>query len=238
MTLHWRDAVITALDRFSARHASVQVERATFLSEELPVIVAATASTGRTPAQTVSRVLQELRDEGFLFFSSTGQYVLNRKEIEVTAEDLPDDVLDNAVSSGNLRLGDVETSNAVGQVRLRKGMSALRIATLRNYNGRCALCDIKDLELLVTSHIARWADHPEARGQLANTICFCCFHDRLFEHGYFSLSDDLQVVIREPIQSLSIQTWMGSCTGTFRIPTLRPSEAYLIEHRRRVGLYP
>jgi hypothetical protein len=236
MALPWRDAVIRALDRFSVRHASVQVERATFLSEELAAIVAATESAGRTPAQTVSRVLQELRDEGFLFFSSAGRYVLNMKEIEVTAEDLPDDVLDNAVDSGNLRLGDVDASNEVGQARLRRGMGALRTATLRNYDCRCALCDIEDQKLLVTSHIARWADRPEARGQLANTICFCSFHDKLFEYGYFGLSNDLSVVIPNPIQSNSIRTWLSSCTGGFYIPKLRPSERYLAEHRNRIGL--
>ena len=64
MTASWKSAVVTALQRYSKRHASPQIDRAAFLREELVAMIAATTSAGRTPAQTVSRVLQELRDEG------------------------------------------------------------------------------------------------------------------------------------------------------------------------------
>jgi len=52
-------------------------------------------------------------------------------------------------------------------------MNALRKKTLANYRESCALCDVNDKGLLVSSHIARWADQPEARGLLSNTICLC-----------------------------------------------------------------
>ena len=66
MTATWKSAVLSALQRYSRRHGSLQIERGAFLSEELPAMIAQTTSAGRTPAQTVSRVLQELRDEGRL----------------------------------------------------------------------------------------------------------------------------------------------------------------------------
>lgn len=232
----WREAVISALERYSLRHKTVQVERSNFIDEELARIVADTKSLGKTPEQTASRVLQELRDEGFLFFTSAGRYVLNRTNIEVTAEDLPDDALANAVKAGNLSFNDIETNCEIGKARLRKGMNALRNATLSNYNNHCALCDISDKQMLVTSHIARWADNPEARGKLTNTICFCCFHDRLFEYGYFSLTDKLQLIIKKEIESRSIQNWINYCSSDFRVPTCRPDSLFLGEHRRRVGL--
>ncbi len=85
-----------SLRRFAERHKTIQIKRAAFITEELPAMVARTASTGRTPAQTVSRVLQELRDEGQLYFSSAGAYTLVNRPFRVTIEDLPDDVLDHA----------------------------------------------------------------------------------------------------------------------------------------------
>jgi predicted restriction endonuclease len=115
-------------------------------------------------------------------------------------------------------------------------MSALRKATLLNYNNHCALCDIYDSQLLVASHIARWADNAEARGKLSNTICFCCFHDRLFEYGYFSLTDNLLVILKDRIESHSIKSWINCCSGNFTVPRHRPDILYLDEHRRRVGL--
>jgi hypothetical protein len=237
MTATWKAAVVSALQRYSRRHGTLQIERVAFLAEELPAMVGETTSAGRTPAQTVSRVLQELRDEGRLFFSESGVYVINGAAIDAVGEDFPDDVLDHATQSGTLVLADVDTSDAIRQLRARRGMAAVRRATLLNYRGRCALCDIADAQLLVASHIARWADRPDARGQLANVICLCRVHDPLFELGYFALSDELAVIWRPAIASAAIRTWAGICTGPFRTPLQQPPAiAYLREHRLRAGL--
>ncbi len=237
MNASWKTAVVSALQRYSRRHGSLQIERAAFLGEELATMTVEAKSAGRTPAQTVSRVLQELRDEGRLFFSAAGIYVINGAAIDAVKEDFADDVLDHAALSGTLVLSDLATSDAIGQSRMRRGMAAVRRATLSNYRGRCALCDIADAQLLVASHIARWADRPDARGRLANVICLCRVHDPLFELGYFALSDELAVLWRPTITSAAIRTWAELCTGPFRPAVhLAPSTAYLQEHRRRVGL--
>lgn len=237
MTATWKSAVVSALQRYSRRHGSLQIERGALLSEELPAMIAETTSAGRTPAQTVSRVLQELRDEGRLFFSEAGVYVINGAAVDAVGEDFPDDVLDHAARSGTLVLPDVVTSDAISQLRVRRGMAAVRRTTLLNYRGRCALCDIADVQLLVVSHIARWADRPEARGQLANVICLCRVHDPLFELGYFALSDELAVIWRPNIASMAIRTWADICTGPFRPPMRQaPATGFLQEHRNRVGL--
>lgn len=233
----WRATVVAALRRFSSRHGSRQIERGAFLAEELPAMIAATESAGRTPAQTVSRVLQELRDEGRLFFSESGVYVLFGGLIDAVSEDFPEDVLDHAARWGTLLLGDVAAFDAIGQTRLRRGMAAVRQRTLISYRGRCALCDVTETRLLVTSHIARWADRPDARGLLANVICLCRMHDPLFECGYFSLSDELSVLWQPVIASETIRTLAKACTGPFQPPIQHPpASAYLQEHRARVGL--
>ncbi len=234
--LSWKEAVRQALDTYSRRHASVQIDRAHFLDEQLPAIVGMTESVGKTPGQTLSRVLQELRDEGYLYFSKAGSYVLNLRQLDALNEDAPEDVLANAALVNTLQLKDVDTSDHIGQNRIRSGVAALRKATLRNYKDSCALCDIEEGQLLVTSHVARWADRPEARGYLSNTICFCSFHDRLFENGYFALSDTLEVIQRPGHFGLAMSTWMKSFTVKFKPPDMPPAPAFLNEHRRRVGL--
>jgi hypothetical protein len=237
MNASWKSAVLSALQRYSRRHASVLIQRHAFLSEELPFMVAETATVGRTPAQTVSRVLQELRDEGKVFFSQAGVYVIDGAAIDAVEEDFPEDVLDHAAMSGTLVLSDVAASDATGHSRVRRGMAAVRRATLLNYSGRCALCDVDDVKLLVASHIARWADRPDARGHLANVMCLCRLHDPLFELGYLALSNDLEVLWRPKIVNVAISTWADRCTGKFRPPVMHsPSIAYLLEHRMRVGL--
>jgi hypothetical protein len=74
--MSWRDAVLVALHRFSARHATCVIGRQEFLADELERIVGDTGSQGQTPDQTVSRVLQELREEGLLEFLNAGEYRL------------------------------------------------------------------------------------------------------------------------------------------------------------------
>lgn len=232
----WKLAVKAALLRFAERHKTATVERVHFLAEELPQIVDATGSLGNTPSQTVSRVFQELREDGFLYFSHAGQYIINQYPIKVIDEDVADDVLENAINSKQLVLQDVLATDSMAQTRIRRGAAALRRVTMNNYRMTCAICDVRELPLLVTSHIARWADRPEARGFLTNTICFCAFHDALFENGFFSFSDSLEIIKKSQIDSKSILIWMDSCTSAFKTPRVLPDARYLAEHRIRVGL--
>ena len=200
-------------------------------------MASAAASMGKTPAQTVSRVLQELRDEGKLFFSSAGVYVLTDQAVDLTREELADDIVENAILRDALLVPEVPVEIEVGEARLRVGHAALRRLTLANYRGQCALCDTRDPRLLVTSHVARWADRADARGKLSNTICFCAFHDQLFEHGYFGMEDDLRLIVRAPVGGAAVQTWLERCTTEFQRPTRHlPMVEFLREHRWRVGL--
>ena len=233
----WKRAILAAISRYASRHRTVLIERKRFLTEELLEIVKETRSRGATPWQTASRVLQELRDEGFLYFSKSGVYALNHSAVDVTSEDIPLDVLENASVQENLQLVELQTTTEIGTSRLRRGMQALRAANLRNYQNLCVLCDIDDDSLLVTSHVARWADRPEARGYLSNVICMCRMHDTLFENGYFAFSDSMQVLWRPSITSHAINLWRERCTRKFRLPELKaPNVCYLQEHRMRVGL--
>jgi predicted restriction endonuclease len=91
--------------------------------------------------------------------------------------------------------------------------------------------------LLVTSHVARWTDRPDARGKLSNTICFCAMHDRLFEHGYFGLQDDFRLIVRADLGGAAVRTWLERCTTEFQRPANHPPMVeFLREHRSRVSL--
>lgn len=197
---------------------------------------AAVGSVGKTPAQTVSRELQELREEGKLFFSSAGVYVLTDQAVDLAREDLEEDIVENAVKRSALLVPDVRVGVEVGEARLRVGQTVLRRLTLANYGGQCAVCDTRDPRLLVTSHVARWADRPEARGKLSNTVCFCTLHDRLFEHGYFGLQDDFQLIIKPDVPGAAVRTWLEQCTTPFQRPINHlPMVEFVREHRLRVG---
>lgn len=79
--MKWREAVLSAVLRYVQRHSSPEIERRRLIDEELSAIVAATNSHGATPEQTLSKVLQDLRDDGVLRFKDgMGTYVLLGEE--------------------------------------------------------------------------------------------------------------------------------------------------------------
>jgi hypothetical protein len=231
----WREAVLTALHRLAIRENRLNIDRQKLISEELEQIIKDTNSLGVTPTQTLSRVLQELREEKIIHFISNGNYLLADAVINVESEDLPDDALDFAIQNNRLALGILPASDQLALTRQRKGQQRIRLATLENYQRQCAFCDVKDNDLLIASHISRWADEPEHRGNLANLICMCHFHDVLFEKGYFTLSDNYEILKRKNVTSKTVLMLLKQM-DKLRLPqTYNPASLFLHKHRLRTG---
>jgi len=74
MQREWRDAVREAVRRVSDRNGSNFFTRQELITTELDQIFQETASEGCTPDQTLSRVLQDLRDLGEIEFLGRGKY--------------------------------------------------------------------------------------------------------------------------------------------------------------------
>lgn len=232
----WRDATLRALLRYSTRHQTKLVQRRALVREELNRIASDVGSLGKTPNQTLSRVLQQLRDEGLLeYVDYRGTYFLSFKPVDIESEDLPDKAIDAALRNNKLRFGMIRVGESRTDRRQRQGQARLRQLTLDNYRHCCALCNESDTNLLVASHISRWGDDPEGRGDLTNVICLCKFHDALFETGYISFSDDLHVLTSDAARGEIVSAILRK-TKSFRAPlSFSPSFDYLRKHRFRTG---
>jgi predicted restriction endonuclease len=205
------------------------------IDEEIDQIVKDTNSEGATPTQTLSRVLQELRAEDILHFVGDGVYLLLDTPINIEEVDLSDKAIDVAIEQKKLQLGVVPASDNLALTRQRKGQARIRELILQNYDCQCAFCDVVFPQILIASHISRWADDLNGRGDLSNVICLCRFHDTLFEFGYFSLSDNYQILKKQDISSQMISLLLDS-TEEFRLPhRYLPASEYLQKHRTRTG---
>lgn len=92
-----------------------------------------------------------------------------------------------------------------------------------------------DPALLVASHVVGWAEAPEYRGNLSNVICLCRIHDALFEAGYWSLGDSLELSKREAVPSRTIRDLLDAMMS-FRPPLEHPpAQRFLKRHRERAG---
>lgn len=78
-------------------------------------------------------------------------------------------------------------------------MPRLSEAVKENYQYKCCFpgCCISDRSFLIGSHIARWVDNPDKRGNTSNGLCLCPIHDKAFENGYFSLDDEFRVILSQ-----------------------------------------
>lgn len=234
--MSWKEAVIDALRRYSLRHGTQIIERQRLIKEELPQIIVDADAHGQTPKYTLSFYLQKIRDEDRLLeFIEPGRYILLDEPIAVEREDLPDAVLDRVILHDRLLIGTIPTGDEQAINRRRRGQERIRILTLLNYSGQCALCNVTDESFLVASHIVRWADEVNARGNLANVICLCRIHDALFEGGYISLADDLTVLTKSEVNSSFLQLIL-KMTEQFKMPEHHhPLPVFLRKHRERTG---
>jgi len=231
----WQQAALAGLHRFAARHQTRLIRRSQLVAEELQAISSEVGTRGVTPGQTLSRVLQELRQLGILHHVERGVDLLLDGPIVAEAEDYPDKALDIAINREELRIDDVPTGDATVLARRRRGQSRLRFRALSIYSSRCALCDVRDTDLLIASHIIRWGDDPEARGKLSNVLCLCRMHDSLFEFGYLSVADDLRV-LKKPAVTSAVISYLQSTTDRVRLPrSHHPSVEFLRRHRSRTG---
>ena len=65
-----------AIQRTCTRNDRLEFTRHELLADELETIVAEVESIGSTPEQTLSRTLQDLRDDGIIAFLRPGEYEL------------------------------------------------------------------------------------------------------------------------------------------------------------------
>lgn len=232
----WRDSVLDAINRLVSRRGVDAFKLQALLQEELDRIVIETQSHGATPEKTLHRTLQDLRDEGLLeFIDNRGTYRITKLPVNIELTELSDEQIDTAIQQRLLRIGRVDAADTIAEGRRRRGQARIRVLTLYNYGTRCAVCDVHDPALLVASHVVPWANAPDARGDLANIVCLCRFHDALFEIGYWSLKDDLTVLRRSPLSSQTIKILLPEAMS-FRPPTAYlPNANYLHQHRTRHG---
>ncbi len=155
--------------------------------------------------------------------------------VNVEDQDLADDEIDQALRTNRLRIGMVPTDSQQALLRQRRGQRRIHQLTVENYRGRCAVCDVMDPALLVASHVVGWAEAPESRGDLSNVICLCRIHDALFEAGYWSLGDSLELLKKEAVTSKTIRQLLDGMISFQQPLEHPPAPCFTQHHRERAG---
>jgi putative restriction endonuclease len=129
-------------------------------------------------------------------------------------------------------------STQLVKVRLRQAF--FRQTVLASYEHQCCICALPCESLLIASHIIPWAERPDLRVNPRNGLCLCALHDRAFDRGLLSISQDYSVCISEELDRLLPQEVIELMLVRFRRAPIRlpekfkPDPAFLLYHQTNI----
>ncbi len=148
-----------------------------------------------------------------------------------------DDVADDLAGEG-LELPAGKTRSATVQVRVNQ--ARFRKAVLASYNNTCCISGLKNSKLLVASHIVPWSVDQENRLNPRNGLCLSALHDRAFDRGLISVSNEGKVLMSKSMLSSDSESAFAiqflSCRdAVVQIPErFAPDSAFLRWHRENI----
>jgi len=135
--------------------------------------------------------------------------------------------------NGHFECGNEQ--DGFGRARNRRYQRRLREIVLENYDWTCALCDVKDLELLEASHIKPYRIADDDRNKPSNMLSLCTFHHRLFDLGWISIAVDRTIIVSERLETSScllLKQRPGELRKLREPKSYLPAPEFLEFHRR------
>ncbi|MBU0600953.1 MAG: DNA (cytosine-5-)-methyltransferase [Gammaproteobacteria bacterium] len=152
----------------------------------------AITGTGRKGLSNASALDREVWDE---FHSDWEGLALECADLRAALGSESAETVTGGDADDALGLGDFIGETRVVMVRQRIKQHFFRRAVVSSYRGRCCMSRLADSRLLVASHIVPWSKDKENRLNPSNGLCLSAIHDKAFDQGLISLSDDFQVLI-------------------------------------------
>jgi hypothetical protein len=213
--MKWSDAVWRAIQR-EADATTGLFTRQGLILHQLDFLKSVTGTGGASPAQTLSRELQELRDAGAILFVGRGQYQLARSTADAPS-------FDTAILTQREQL-----------VQARVGQGKFRSALERRFGAGCPLTGIVDRPLLRASHIIPWSQCKDERDRHDpdNGLLLSCLWDAAFDSGLVSFDERGRVLLSAMLKPAARNMLLSSPSLT--LPALPPGTvARLAGHRKR-----
>ncbi len=125
------------------------------------------------------------------------------------------------------------------QATVRIGQTFFRSAVLSAYNERCCITGLRISKLLVASHIVPWRVDTSNRVNPRNGLLLSALHDKAFDLGLITISDDLTVQVSRRYEtkddeffSTALRLYEGR--PIYRPERFRPDEEFLSYHRENI----
>lgn len=126
------------------------------------------------------------------------------------------------------------------QTQARIGQDFFRKAVLSAYEFQCCITGLSLPSLLVASHIRPWRDDASNRLNPRNGLCLSAIHDRAFDQGLISLSEDFRLLLSPTIQTMKATPYLETTFWAYagreiQLPKkFNPDPAFLQYHREHL----
>jgi len=214
MPIDWPTATIEAIRSVCRKSGSSKFTREELIAGELRNIISATGSAGQTPAQTLSRILQNLRDAGKIQFLGRGNYRLlsatagrveaisapRTEDTEIKKPSSPSSTIVQAPLTA-CDLGEPEPAERSLMTVSRIIRDSRIVQQLKSvYEYRCQICS-NTIELRTgqgryceAHHIRPLGRPHEGSDNIANLVIVCPNHHAMLDFGAIpSASNELQI---------------------------------------------
>ena len=91
-----------------------------------------------------------------------------------------------------------ETRQVLVAQRIKQNF--FRRAVLASYRGRCCMSGLAEPQLLIASHIVPWSKDKANRLNPSNGLCLSALHDRAFDKGLISLTDEFRIIVSDVLK--------------------------------------
>jgi putative restriction endonuclease len=121
--------------------------------------------------------------------------------------------------------------------KVRVGQAFFRRAVLSAYDYRCCISGLAVPSLLVASHIVPWREDAKNRRNPRNGLCLSMLHDKAFDIGIITISEDMTIRVAKG-QASDSDEFFNSALLAYdgKLITLpekfRPDPAFLAHHRQ------
>ncbi|MFD0795504.1 HNH endonuclease [Mucilaginibacter litoreus] len=89
-------------------------------------------------------------------------------------------------------------------ILVRLNQTVFRKMVLSNFNYKCCITGIDQPELLIASHILPWSEDAGNRLNPRNGLSLNALHDKAFERGLITISEDLKIKVSSILLNSSV----------------------------------
>lgn len=196
--LHAKNPEIRHFAELIGRTPSALAMKLTNIASFDPAITS-TGRTGLTGSSKSDRVMWDEMQQDWECFALESQTTVDALTgtTGLTAEQSVTEYASEITDTTNYSAG-----NRTALVRIRVGQNFFRQSVLSAYRGRCCITGLSDSRLLVASHIVPWHADAHNRMNPRNGLCLSALHDRAFDQGLFTLSEDFKIKISYQLNTM------------------------------------